>query len=397
MTPRRERALLWALLAGNFVIGTGVLMPAGMMNVLADAFALTVPQAGILVWAGAITMGIGAPLAAWAASPMDRRLLLIGALALYVAGHVASMLCTSFDQLLAARVVTVIGAAVFTPQAAAAVSALLPAHRRASGVTFAFLGWSIASAAGMPIGSWLGAQFGWQFAYGTEAAMALVAALALARVLPRGVYAPAVSTETWRQVARQRPVLLALLVTILANAGQFALSTYLAPEFRRKLDASATQVALMFGLFGVCGVLGNVVVSRLVARVDTGRAVATTIGLMAAGELVWAISGSSATLVAFGLVLWGLGCFASNSLQQARLIGLAPALAPASVALNSSSLYVGQAFGALVGASVLRADHPDWLAPMGALLLMAAIAVSTRVRSGTRRTPHSADGPARSG
>lgn len=397
MTPHRERALLWALLAGNFVIGTGVLMPAGMMNVLADAFALTVPQAGILVWAGAITMGIGAPLAAWVASPMDRRLLLIGALTLYVAGHVASMLCTSFDQLLAARVVTVIGAAVFTPQAAAAVSALLPPQRRASGVTFAFLGWSIASAAGMPIGSWLGARFGWQFAYGTEAAMALVAALALARVLPRGVYAPAVSTETWRQVARQRAVLLALLVTILANAGQFALSTYLAPEFRRKLDASATQVALMFGLFGACGVLGNVVVSRLVARVDTGRAVVTTIGLMAAGELVWAISGSSATLVAFGLVLWGLGCFASNSLQQARLIGLAPALAPASVALNSSSLYVGQASGALVGAAVLRANHPDWLAPMGALLLVAAIAVSTRVRSGPRPTPHSADGSARSG
>ena len=101
-------------------------------------------------------------------------------------------------------------------------------------------------------------------------------------------------------------------------------------------------------------------------------------------------------MVASGLVLWGLGCFATNSLQQARLIGLAPALAPASVALNSSGLYVGQAFGAFAGAAVIRAHHPGWLAPMGALLLLIAIAVSTRVRHGPRAVSHAADGPASS-
>ena len=70
MTASRERALLWALLAGNLVIGTGVMMPAGMMNVLADAFGLGAPQAGRLIWIGAITMGIGAPLMAQLASPV---------------------------------------------------------------------------------------------------------------------------------------------------------------------------------------------------------------------------------------------------------------------------------------------------------------------------------------
>jgi predicted MFS family arabinose efflux permease len=49
------------------------------------------------------------------------------------------------------------------------------------------------------------------------------------------------------------------------------------------------------------------------------------------------------------VALWGLGFAATNSMQQVRLIGAAPALASASVSLNSSVLYVGQAVGSAIG------------------------------------------------
>lgn len=384
MTAPRERALLWALLAGNLVIGTGVLMPAGMMNVLADAFTLTAPQAGRLIWAGAVTMAVGAPLMAQLASPVDRRVLLVGALALYVGGHLVSALCDSFEQLLAARVVTVLGAAIFTPQAAAAVSALLPPERRAAGVTFVFLGWSIASAAGMPIGSWLSSQLGWRAGYLMEMTLALAAAIAVAATMPARVRAPAVSLGTWQAVARSRPLVLALAVTVVQMAGQFALSTYLAPELRRKTGASPATIAAMFGLFGACGVLGSVVVSRLVRHADPSRAVAASLALIALGLLVWSAAGASLALIALAMALWGLGGFATNSLQQARLIGLAPSLAPASVALNSSGLYLGQAAGALAGAALIEASRIDWLAPTGAVLVAAAIGLSRRIRPAGR-------------
>jgi predicted MFS family arabinose efflux permease len=48
-------------------------------------------------------------------------------------------------------------------------------------------------------------------------------------------------------------------------------------------------------------------------------------------------------------VAWGLGFAATNSMQQVRLVAAAPALAPASVALNTSVLYIGQAIGSFVG------------------------------------------------
>ena len=59
-----------------------------------------------------------------------------------------------------------------------------------------------------------------------------------------------------------------------------------------------------------------------------------------------------ALLVAF-LLLWGIGCFSTNSAQQARLVMLSPPHAPVSVAMNSSAMYFGQAVGTAAGAALI--------------------------------------------
>ena len=56
------------------------------------------------------------------------------------------------------------------------------------------------------------------------------------------------------------------------------------------------------------------------------------------------------------VALWGLGFAATNSMQQVRVIVAAPALASASVSLNSSVLYVGQAVGSAIGGVLFARD-----------------------------------------
>jgi predicted MFS family arabinose efflux permease len=53
--------------------------------------------------------------------------------------------------------------------------------------------------------------------------------------------------------------------------------------------------------------------------------------------------------MAGSVAIWGLGFASSNSMQQVRLVSAAPALASASVSLNTSVLYVGQAIGSAIG------------------------------------------------
>ena len=57
----------------------------------------------------------------------------------------------SYAALWPVRAVTVLGAAVFTPQAAAAIGHMAAPQERGRAITFIFIGWSVASVVGLPM------------------------------------------------------------------------------------------------------------------------------------------------------------------------------------------------------------------------------------------------------
>src|SRR3990170_2884488 len=71
--------------------------------------------------------------------------------------------------------------------------------------------------------------------------------------------------------------------------------------------------------------------------------------LMLIGITGWAFSAGIYPLMACSVAIWGLGFASTNSMQQVRLVGAAPELASASVSLNTSVIYIGQAVGSAIG------------------------------------------------
>jgi predicted MFS family arabinose efflux permease len=100
------------------------------------------------------------------------------------------------------------------------------------------------------------------------------------------------------------------------------------------------------------------------------------------GLAIWSLSGASMLLAALGLVIWGMGGGPAVAAQQARLIAADPNAASATVALNSSLLYAGQAIGTALGGWTLSNGHADksgWLAvALIAIALVASIAAQRR-------------------
>ena len=144
--------VLWALLFGNFVIGTGVMVVPGTLNDISTSLNVSVPVAGQLISAGALLMCLGAPLFAAIVAGWDRRRLLALSMLWFGALHLACTLMPTFATLLPMRVLAVISPAIFTPQAAACVGLLVAPEQRGRAITFVFLGWSVASVLGMPLG-----------------------------------------------------------------------------------------------------------------------------------------------------------------------------------------------------------------------------------------------------
>jgi predicted MFS family arabinose efflux permease len=345
----------WALMYGNFAIGCGVMVTAGSLNDLTASLQISVALGGQLIAVAAVVMAVGAPLMAALVGRWDRRQLLVFALLWYAVGHLLSALMPSYGTLLPVRAVSMLAAAVFTPQAAAAIATLAPPAERGRAMTFIFLGWSLASVLGMPLHSYIGEAFGWRWAFTLVALLAVGGAWWLWVVMPTGVRPPAMSLRAWRDVFSQPALLAVVLVTALSGAGQFTVFTYFAPYYRQVLDASATEVSALFFCFGLFGLVGNLLVTRHVDRVGAAPLVLLLLGCIALSMLLWPLA-STVWLMALVVTPWALGCFASNSAQQARLGMAAPALAPALLALNTSAIYMGQAVGAAGGGAMVAAN-----------------------------------------
>ncbi|MES2990984.1 MAG: MFS transporter [Pseudomonadota bacterium] len=372
---RVHASLRWALMFGNFVIGCGVMSVAGTLNDMARSLDVSIALAGQLIAIAAATMAFGAPLLAGWVAAFDRRRLLALALLWYGAGHALSALMPSYAALWPVRAITMLAAAVFTPQAAAAIGFMASPHERGRAITFIFLGWSVASVIGMPMSAWIGETYGWEFAFATIAVLGVVAAVWVFAVMPNGVRPAALSLRAWKDVFTS-PVLMAMvLVTALSGAGQFTLFSYFAPYYKHQIGASTEQITLLLMWFGAFALIGNVVLTRVIDRVGANVAVGVSLAMIALSLLLWPLGATLVTTAAI-LVPWALGCFSSNSTQQARLGMAAPALAPALMALNTSAIYLGQAVGAASGGWLISHGGYAPLSWFGLAWLLAAIALS---------------------
>ncbi|MCP9629552.1 MFS transporter [Rhodopseudomonas palustris] len=342
---------------GNFVTGTSVLAPAGMLLELSDGLGVSVRDAGLLITFGAVVLCVGSPLTAWLTSRIDRRLLLATTLLVLGLGNLASAFAPNYAVLLVLRLALLSVGALYTPQAAGAAALIVPIEKRGGTMAYVFLGWSLAVAVGVPLITFAAGHFGWRAAYGMIGAIGLINFVLLWARLPGGLSAAPVDLKTWVAVGRSRRILTLLGVSSLQTSGQFVVFTYFGPLLTGLTGAGPAEIGLVFAIYGVCGFVGSVIASRIVDGWGSYNTSALFTSLMLAGIAGWTFGAGHFTVMAAAVAVWGMGFAASNSMQQVRLVTADPALAGATVSLNTSVLYLGQAVGSAIGGVLFAAGQ----------------------------------------
>lgn len=381
--PSAGRFAPTALMLGNLVTGCSVLAPAGMLPELAAGLDVSIHAAGLLITFGAMMLCIGSPLTAWLTSRIERRTLLTTTLAVLALGNVASAFAPDYGSLLVIRLVMLAVGALYTPQAAGTAALIVPAERRGSTIAYIFLGWSLAAAVGLPLITFIASRYGWHAAYGGIGALGCISFVLLLMRLPAGLKGAAVDLKTWAEVGRSRTILLLLAITMLQMSGQFVVFTYMGPLLGRLTGAGPDAVGTVFALYGVCGFLGLVIATRIVDIWGPYRTSVLFTFLLLAGIAGWALGAGTLVLMAGAVAIWGLGFASTNSMQQVRLVAAAPSLASATVALNTSVLYIGQAVGSAVGGLLFAREllHTLGFVAVGFVVLALILVLLTRPRS----------------
>jgi DHA1 family inner membrane transport protein len=387
VAPRRnaERPdTLAALAFANFAVGTGFLINAGLLDVIARDLDVPVPLAGQLVAVYAIAYAIGSPLIVTFTGGIDRRRMLEAGLALIAVGSLAGVAAPSFAWLFASRVVVAIGAGMVTPTASAVTAALSVPERRGRALAFVFGGLTIAQVVGLPLGTFLGQHFGWRSALLLVAGLAFVALVAVTRRIPAGIEVPAPSREAFARLLRDRRALLTLAVASLVLGGQFIPFTYIASYLAHFANADPPRVTLLLFWYGLAAFVGNLIFGRVIDRRGARGSIVITLCVIIATMLLLPAMKEGLTATLAILALWGMFGFGFNPAQQARVVEVAPYATNIALSLNAAALYVGQALGAGIGGATLHRAGIAGLSFAAAAMVAAGLAVALLAGQGRR-------------
>jgi predicted MFS family arabinose efflux permease len=358
-----------ALAVGIFVLITIEELPIGVLSVMAPDLGVSEGVAGLTVTVPGVLAGVVAVLTPVMVRGMDRRLVLVLALAAVVVSSGLSVIAPNFAVLLVARLFAGISIGLYWAVMAVVALGQVPKEHAARALTVAFSGAGAALVLGVPVAAWIGTHVGWRAAFAIVGALAAVVAVLLL-VLVRPVRSPVkVTPAMMLHAARSRGVRYALALTLLVVVAQFITYSYVSPILLERAQVPVTDVGLMLLAFGIAGLLGNFAVAPLLRRSAPWGVLVVSSGVGAALIAVHLLMGSPASALAI-MPLWGLFVGAISVAIQAFVGSEAGEVLEEGTALNSAVFNVSIAAGALVGGLII--DR----AGQGTLILTSTVMVT---------------------
>ncbi len=356
----------------NLVIGSGAFVLSGILQPLARELGISIAAAGQVMTAYAVATALLAPVLILLTATWPRKRAIQLALGLFTAGNLISALAPSLAVLLLGRVLMGAGAMFTAAVSAYAVTLVAPALRGRA-LSTVFLGMSISYAVALPIGAWLGFEYGWHMPVWLCAAASLAALLAATVLLPKGKVAQSASFDGFKAAARQSAVLRVWLRTLLFFIAIFSVFTYVGPVLLALNAMSTTLLSVVLAIFGTAGVAGTLLGGWANDRFGSLRTITAQLMVLVSMMCLLPLTQGYLLATIVTLVVWGLAGFGLTAPQQSRLVSLSPSQAPLLLSLNSSMLYLGTALGAVVSGALINSVGLAQLGWVGAPFALAAL------------------------
>lgn len=373
---------LLALTVSAFAIGTTEFVIVGLIPTIANDLAVSLPSAGLLVSLYALGVAIGAPLLTALAGRLPRKKLLLALMALFTIGNLLAWQSPGYESLVVARVLTGLAHGVFFSIGSTIATSLVPKEKAASAIAIMFTGLTVALVTGVPLGTFIGQHFGWRETFLAVSLLGVIAFLASLFFVPATIrHQPPASLLRQLEVLTKPRLLMVYAMTALGYGGSFAAFTFLVPILQEVSGFSAGAVSLVLLMYGISVAVGNIWGGKLADRHGPIRALQVIFLSLAAVLLALTLTASNGWLALLTVLAWGAVAFGNVPGLQVYVVQQAERHAPHAVdvasGLNIAAFNLGIAGGAWLGGHIV-AEHGLMTTPwVGALIVLAALAVTT--------------------
>jgi DHA1 family inner membrane transport protein len=374
------------LFVAAFAVGTAELIVGGLLPAIATDLAVDIPTAGWLIAGYALGVAIGGPLLGIATGRLSRRLVLLAMLAAFAGGNVLCAVAPNFWTLLAARIFVAATQGLIFGAANIIATRVAPADRQSTAISFIVTGFTAASLAGLPLGTFIGNALGWRFIFWVIAAMGVFCFALIAILIPAGEGEAESTPDLRRELAAiVRPsVLLAFAVMAIFLTADFAVYAYIVPLLTEVTGIGQAEIPWLLFIAGIAGFFGNLVGGRLGDWKPNLTIVVIFVLLTGIYALLVPAMHNATTMIGVCVLWWFVG-FAFPAPMQARILKEA-ADAPNLVStLLSSAFNAGIAVGAAIGSLVLSAGWGYERLPWVSVAFGAAALIGTLILVGFDR------------
>ena len=369
---------LFALTVAAYAIGTTEFVIVGLLPTVASDLHITLPLAGLIVSVYALGVTFGAPVLTALTGKLGRKPLMLGLMALFIAGNALAALAPSYGMLLSGRVLSAFAHGVFFSVGATIAADLVAPDKRASAIAMMFMGLTVAIVTGVPLGTLIGQTFGWRATFWAVTGLGVIALTAIVGLLPNTLSkAPPAKLIDQLRVLGSGRLLIVFAMTALGYGGTFVAFTFLAPILQDITGFSEGAVSLILVLYGVAIAIGNIAGGKIANR-DPVKALVGLFLAQATVLVLFTFTAPAPALTLVTLAALGFLSFANVPGLQLYVVQLAKQYRPGAVdvasALNIAAFNLGIAVGAWLGGVVVASPLGLGMTPViGALLVAAAL------------------------
>jgi DHA1 family arabinose polymer transporter-like MFS transporter len=382
---------LFPLALGGFGIGMTEFVMMGILPDIASGLHISIPQAGYLISAYALGVVVGAPTLVGLLARRAPKNVLILFMLMFAAFNALSAFAPNFQVLMLCRFMAGLPhGAFFGVGAVVARRRAAPGQNAAAGAT-QFAGLTVANVLGVPFGTWLGHNLSWRLVFLIVAAIGLLTAASLHKLVPYFEASKGGSFVQDLKIFRGRGLWLALAITSIGTGGFFAWFSYIAPLLTDVTRFSAGTIPMIMTVVGVGMTVGVVAGGKLADRFDPLRAIAILLTSMVVLLFLNGLLAGSQPLMVVLAFLTGANALALGPPIQMLLIDHAREAEMLGSSLGQSGFNIGNATGAFLGGIPLTLGYsfasPQWVA---AALAGCGLALSLFMMAHGRARPFTA-------
>jgi predicted MFS family arabinose efflux permease len=374
---KRSTFALLALAMSAFAIGTTEFISVGLLPLIAKDLHISITTAGLTVSLYALGVTVGAPILTSITSSMSRKSLLLWIMIVFIIGNSLAASAASVSVLLVARVISAFSHGVFMSIGSRIAADLVPESRRASAISIMFSGLTVATVTGVPLGTFIGQQFGWRMAFILIIAVGVIALIANSILVPSDLSRGTRTTfrDQFKLVTNGR-LLLLFIITALGYGGTFVVFTYLSPILQNITGFKEGTVAVILLVYGIAIAFGNMLGGKL----SNDNPIKSLFYMFIFQAVVLLILMFTAPFKIAGVItvfFMGLLAFMNVPGLQVYVLMLAERFVPSAIdvasAINIAAFNAGIALGSYLGGMItdsIGLIHTTWI---GSLMVLAAV------------------------